>query len=387
MPTFKRITVNTQYLSEIDGLRFLAILPVIFIHLGTFYLRNNDVTWSVPLTQDPLYLLRRYCEIGVPIFYCLSGFILSMPFGREILQQKKKVSIKQFYGRRLTRLEPPYVIALTTFFFVHLIILKAPFWDTFQHYLASLFYLHTLIYGEWSSILPVAWTLEIEVQFYLLAPFLARFFFTVKSTFRRIFIVLLICAFAAIELYFLDALKPFHLDKTLLTKAHYFLSGILLCDFFISENSFFKSKTRLWDLVFVIGFFSSAAIRIAYGEGYYLDKMVFTVSLVLMFLAGFKGTMMNKVFTNPWVYLTGGMCYTLYLLHYPFFFFTGTFVGVFQATNIFAFNIIIQMLWNIPLLALIAVPFYLLIERPCMDRLWPQKLWAVVQKRLRLNRG
>ena len=34
----------------------------------------------------------------------------------------------------------------------------------------------------------------------------------------------------------------------------------------------------------------------------------------------------------------------------------------------------IQMLWNLPLLAVIVV--YLFIERPCMDRLWPQS-WAV----------
>ena len=88
------------------------------MHLGTFYLRNNDVTWSLPLSHDPLHWMRSYCGIGVPIFYCLSGFILSMPFGKEVLLQGKRVAIKQFYGRRLTRLEPPYIIALTTFFCV-----------------------------------------------------------------------------------------------------------------------------------------------------------------------------------------------------------------------------------------------------------------------------
>ena len=106
VPTFKRITVSTQYLSEIDGLRFLAIFPVIFLHLGTFYLRNNDVTWSLPLSHDPLHWMRSYCGIGVPIFYCLSGFILSMPFGKEVLLQGKRVAIKQFYGRRLTWSRP-----------------------------------------------------------------------------------------------------------------------------------------------------------------------------------------------------------------------------------------------------------------------------------------
>ena len=226
-----------------------------------------------------------------------------------------------------------------------------------------------------------------EVQFYLLAPFFARFYFGRPNRFRRLMILFLILGFAALEVYGLEALKPYHLDKTLLTKAHYFLGGVFLCDLFITEKPLFENKARRWDLVFVVAFFSSTAIRIVYGEGYYIDKLVFTASLVLMFLAGFKGTFINRIFTHPWIYLTGGMCYTLYLLHYPFFFFTGTFIGVVQTTDIFAINIMIQMLWNLPLLAVIVVPFYLFIERPCMDRLWPQKLWAVVQRRFKPAKG
>ncbi|MBL4847119.1 MAG: acyltransferase [Planctomycetes bacterium] len=354
---------------------------MIFLHLGTLYLRRTNVEWALPLSQDPLHFLRTYCAIGVPLFYCLSGFILCLPFGKEVLLDGKAISIRRFYARRLTRLEPPYIIALTAFFLVHLFVLNESFAEAFPHYLASLFYLHSIIYGEWSTILPVAWTLEIEVQFYLVAPFFARYYFARGLRLRRALLVIAVLGFATVETLCLEALAPYHLDRTLLTKAHYFLSGALICDVFITDREFFKKRAVRWDVLFAVALLGSSAVRVLWGSAVLIDRFVFTASLMIVFLCAFKGVLANRFFTHPWIYLTGGMCYTLYLLHYPFFFFTGTFFGVAHVADIFSVNFLLQMLWNIPLLALVATPFYLLIERPCMDRLWPQKLASFLRRR------
>ena len=42
--------------------------------------------------------------------------------------------------------------------------------------IASLFYSHGLVYGRESAINGVAWSLEIEIQFYLLTPLLVLMF-------------------------------------------------------------------------------------------------------------------------------------------------------------------------------------------------------------------
>jgi len=49
---------------------------------------------------------------GVPLFFAISGFILSLPFARQGLGGGSPVSLRQYYIRRVTRIEPPYVIQL-----------------------------------------------------------------------------------------------------------------------------------------------------------------------------------------------------------------------------------------------------------------------------------
>src|SRR5687768_7994733 len=56
---------------------------------------------------------------GVSIFFMISGFILSLPFAKNHFDKRpdrKPISLKRYYLRRLVRLEPPYLIALIIFF-------------------------------------------------------------------------------------------------------------------------------------------------------------------------------------------------------------------------------------------------------------------------------
>ena len=65
-----------------------------------------------------------------------------------------------------------------------------------------------------------------EGRFIFWHPSLRVFISARPNRFRRLMILFLILGFAALEVYGLEALKPYHLDKTLLTKAHYFLGGV-----------------------------------------------------------------------------------------------------------------------------------------------------------------
>ena len=203
--------------------------------------------------------------MGVPLFFCLSGFILCLPFGREVLLKDREISLKSFYLRRLTRLEPPYLIALTVFLLVHLFVLGKSSSEMLPHYVASFFYVHSFVYGEWSQILPVAWTLEIEVQFYLLAPFIARFYFRRKLVPRRLFLALLISGLSLLSPILVENLAPYHLHRSLATSAHYFLSGLLLADLFITRREFFQVSGARWDLVFALALLASSASDVGGG--------------------------------------------------------------------------------------------------------------------------
>jgi peptidoglycan/LPS O-acetylase OafA/YrhL len=71
-----------KYRSEIDGLRALAVLPVIFFHAGIDFFKGG--------------------YIGVDIFFVISGYLITSIILREINQGK--FSILNFYERRARRI-------------------------------------------------------------------------------------------------------------------------------------------------------------------------------------------------------------------------------------------------------------------------------------------
>ena len=53
---------------------------------------------------------------------------------------------------------------------------KFTFSELSANFFASLFYVHNIIYDNHSKVLGVAWSLEVEAQFYILAPLLCLIF-------------------------------------------------------------------------------------------------------------------------------------------------------------------------------------------------------------------
>lgn len=104
-----RRTDGRSFIPVVDGLRFLAIAMVVLNHVG-----NNS---RMPLPLHPR-LLQVFQEghFGVEIFFAISGFILALPFARHALVGGKPVDLKRYFVRRVTRLEPPYLISLTLIF-------------------------------------------------------------------------------------------------------------------------------------------------------------------------------------------------------------------------------------------------------------------------------
>jgi peptidoglycan/LPS O-acetylase OafA/YrhL len=108
---FRRITSAGNYIPEIDGLRFVAIFwVVVWMHLPGII---NTHLFNGKLINDP-YISAVILEggQGVSFFFMISGFILALPFIKEKVSAGPKVSLKKYYLRRLTRLEPPYLAAL-----------------------------------------------------------------------------------------------------------------------------------------------------------------------------------------------------------------------------------------------------------------------------------
>jgi peptidoglycan/LPS O-acetylase OafA/YrhL len=112
------------------------------------------------------------------------------------------------------------------------------------------------------------------------------------------------------------------------------------------------------------------------------ESCAFLAGCPLLFLGAFRGRTLNALFTNPWIVTVGGMCYSIYLLHYAVIFVAVKTVGTRLAFNGPAgVNLLIQLAVCIPPLAAASTVYFALIERPCMRRDWPKRAWTVLTGR------
>ncbi len=261
---FTRITSSGRHVPEVDGLRCLAIILVVLFHGHHLFRTGNEpVTaaalseagWLSVLTYFPNFFIAKG-YFGVQIFFIISGMVLALPFASHYLQDSKKPVLRDYFRRRLVRIEIPYLITLTFFFLWGLAFHGDNFSEMLPRYLAGLIYSHSLIYdGSLNPILTVAWTLEIEIQFYLLAPLLCRIFCIQKPSLRRGLILLAMATIDPIVSQANDILPSVIWRESILDHLSYFLAGILLADLYLSPR--FKATREngtghLWDLIGLI---------------------------------------------------------------------------------------------------------------------------------------
>lgn len=319
-----RVTSSGEYLPEIDGLRFVAIITVIAHHAMARYLTVTARFGKVELPrdwydlgrQDRLIKLISHFNFGVSLFFVISGFILALPFARQHLHKGAEVRLRRYYLRRLTRLEPPYFINLLICF--ALIVLPHPHAVTdyvrayFPHLLASIPYLHGAIFGDASWINGVAWSLEVEVQFYLLVPLLAQVFRVRNAALRRALLAVSILVFAIVSQEFIEYSRHMRLRVSLVNSIAYFLAGFLLADLYLERWQSRVAGKAAWDGVAAASGALIVLILLRYSKAAFLLPFL----VVAAYAAVFTGPVSRAVTRWKPLALTGGMCYSIYLYHF-----------------------------------------------------------------------
>lgn len=154
------------YYKELDGVRAIAALMVMFFHF-----------FPTPLTPDPLLIsikkMAVFGQTGVSLFFVLSGFLITRIL---IAAKEDKHYFLNFYMRRSLRIFPLYFLFLALWYFVLPIIEKVPitdfklqvyYWIYMQDFAATF---------NWPSLGPGHfWSLAVEEHFYLFWPFVIYF--------------------------------------------------------------------------------------------------------------------------------------------------------------------------------------------------------------------
>jgi len=398
-----RNTTSGNYIAEIDGLRFIAIAPVVLHHLAERIIRQMDISGTAGSWDHFLFNLLPSGPLGVEIFFVISGFVISMPIIKKWLKQpnrKIKFGFKKYFKRRLTRLEPPYLLVMLTSF-LSLLFLTHMGIDTvtsgtqsysvksiplYKSFLASIFYLHGLIFHSYPRLNPLAWSLEIEFQFYVAAPILIIAAIYISKIFKKkhsivsIFI-LMVLIFKTFEYLFISG----DLQKYLvLDYIQYFFLGFVLCYFY--ENGRFQKSTPLIysNLIFI------SSLIVVYLADRYINQVSPNISLLFelvkiagiysIFYASFDGGIGKKFTSNVWISRIGGMCYSMYLIHLIFLQVSVSVLFRIYSLNSFVANLFIYTILLLPILLLVTTLFYFFIEKPCMDPDWPENLLVNIKE-------
>ena len=295
-----------KYRSEIDGLRAIAVLPVIFFHAGFNFFSGGFV--------------------GVDIFFVISGYLITTIIIREL--NNNTFSIKRFYERRARRILPAliFVILISTILsFVFLT--QSEMASYFKSIIATLFFFSNLhfyktvpYFRSESELEPLlhTWSLSIEEQFYLIFPITLLLFY--KFFKRYIFLMLMFS----------------------------FVLSLFICQFLALKTggtlNFYFTFSRAWELalgsicayiiiykyfsysVFIKNLFSTIGIILVMFSIFFFTRqtvypsfytLVPTIGTSLIILFADRDTFVNKFLSIKFFVRIGLISYSLYLWHHP----------------------------------------------------------------------
>lgn len=386
--TLKRSTSSVSFIPEIDGLRFFAIITVVLFHFNSALTKELKMSLSESFyemgNKSEFFSLAWFwvrLDLGVKVFFAISGFVLALPFLKYYLgQSNTPVKIQPYFSRRLTRLEPPFIISLLIFSFIHLFIFKVNPLDIGKSFIAGITYMHVLLLGQANPINPVTWSLETEAQFYVIIPFLMMVLFIPRNKFFSFCILIaLICFSFWFKNNFIYS-KNF--GASIFSYFANFISGIIFCWWYLDYNEWFKKKRPIFDF---LGFISLCGLFVFYKpQATYTNQIFFNFSIVFFMFSSFKGTIFNWFFNRKFVYIIGGMCYTIYLYHYAFFHLSTKLTRFFYNESYdYTSNLIVQLFLNLFLLSIVTVPLFLWIEKPTMNKNWFKDFLKAIKNKKR----
>jgi peptidoglycan/LPS O-acetylase OafA/YrhL len=312
------------YFKNLDSIRFIAALMVYIGHgirPSYEYLPIKNTIWERVLS------LISNGGIGVSIFFVLSGFLITYLLISEY-ELNLKISIKNFYIRRVLRIWPLYFFVVFFSFLIYpflksLLGVNNPLGSNFLYYLTFLSNFDVINIDKYcylSSALSqnITWSVSIEEQFYLFWPLL--FFLIPKRCWIQSILFVIIGSIIFRLLNYNDGIVLYYNTFSVLLDLG--LGGLMA--YLIKENgkirSFFQNSSTFTHLSFFIlsfclVFWSDSIFSFKYGDAIGRLFISFSFALIIAAQAMTKSktklNLGNISFANKW----GKYTYGIYLIH------------------------------------------------------------------------
>ena len=349
------------YIPAIDGLRFLAILGVLLFHITNYIYQNHNNQELQAFIKNNILPITKYGRFGVELFFIISGFIITLSIENYKIKGSL-VLLKTFYLRRLSRIFPPYFIIITCSLIFNLLFLNTlSIENGVNSYLASIFFIHNLIYpGEFPFLSGAAWSLEIEIQFYFLAPILFLLF-NDQTNYLKISLNLIFFL-----LFFILNNIGYNVEtKSLLNYGHYFIIGNILAFFNLRRNYIGKHyNVSLITIIIIFIFIYILNIKYNNANSLIIVQKLFTLLIIFASLYYILNLNKVKILTNKILTRIGKISYSIYLLNYPIIVLFGHSILSITIFKNYYFTLILFIVLFLAVIFFLSYIFYTTVEKP-----------------------
>ncbi|MDV3134463.1 acyltransferase [Mycobacterium sp. 29Ha] len=160
---------KAERVSSLTGVRAVAALLVMLTHAA--YTTGK-------YTHGYIGLVWSRAEIGVPIFFVLSGFLLFSPWVKAAATGDAPPSVRRYAWHRVRRIMPAYVVTVLAAYLLYHFRTAGPnpghTWEgLFRNLTLTQIYTDNYLYSFLHQGLTQMWSLAVEVAFYIALPALA----------------------------------------------------------------------------------------------------------------------------------------------------------------------------------------------------------------------
>lgn len=295
-----------SYRKDIDGLRAVAVLLVIFAHVKISYLAGGF--------------------IGVDVFFVISGFLITSIIKKELDQGT--FSFIDFYMRRVRRILPALVFLIGGTIALSIVILLPSDLIVFAQSVISgitawsnIFFSNVSL-GYWGkniAVMPLAhlWSLAVEEQFYFIWPatFFCLYFFVPKKYLGKILLTIILLLFI-LSIYQTQTPKAYY---RVTARAFELMLGVFVA---IKKEHIISVTNRVPSIVISslgLGLIALSTLLLKEGAEFPGWNALWPcLGAALLIIPPTKHNIVVRwLESSPLVYI-GKISYSLYLWHWPF---------------------------------------------------------------------
>jgi peptidoglycan/LPS O-acetylase OafA/YrhL len=381
-----------------DPMRAIAALSVAVYHAAYLGLVLNGVRPTEFDAYGDLGGVLHALDLGLYIFFVLSGYLIARPFVRAYVTGSGSPEFFGYARNRLLRIVPAFWVVYTL-----MLLAWGTRGDSVGEIAAVYGFAQLFEPGETSLYVGPAWTLGVELSFYLLVPVAALIAARLTPRWwdegHRLKTLVVVCAAVAITSLALRQLGPetiaFH--GSFPTLAFAFVPGVLLAAAEMRYRpSLDASRARVVSIVaLAVGaaaMFAAALVgsdRVGFDPAMPMSRPLLAVVGAGCFLAAalvheWGGRDVSRLLVNPVLMTLGLWSYSIYLIHQGF-------LGVgldylwdgWGPRKSFG----LALLTGLPLVVLAAAASFYVVERPALERRVPWRRRSRKQKSERVAAG